>query len=70
MQLHGAPDPDALSALVRDIVGPIIRDVIGHIATQLDEMLRRLDDIEVDASVNARSWTLLVRLSKRLRIQF
>ena len=55
MQLHGATDPAALSALVRDIVCPIIKDVIGPIATQLDEMLRWLDDIEADASANAWS---------------
>ena len=54
MQLHGATDPAALSALVRDIVSPIIIDVIGPIATQLDKVLRRLDNIEADTSVYAR----------------
>ena len=39
---HAAPlgnNPAALSALVRDIVGPVIKDVIGSIDTQLDEVL-------------------------------
>ena len=39
---HAAPlgnNPAALSALMRDIVGPVIKDVIGSIDTQLDEVL-------------------------------
>ena len=55
---HTAPlgnNPAALSALVRDIVGPVIKDVIGPMATQLDEVLWRLDDIEADAFADARS---------------
>ena len=55
VQLNGVTDPAALSALVRDIVGLIIKGVIGPIGTQLDEVLRRLDDIEADSSASTRS---------------
>ena len=51
----GTADPAALSALVRYVVGPVIKNVIGPIVTQLDEVLRPLDDIGPDASAYAPS---------------